>query len=97
MNQSNATRYGEYKKRMPQYASLHSGRKAAGHASHEGDTHTASLSFSGTMMIKNQHGAVICDQHGTGHLGDSFGGSASIRAGHGSMAATGRPTTQRIV
>jgi hypothetical protein len=97
MNPANAARYREYKDRMPPYANMHKQRKAAGHASHEGDTHTASLSFSGTMIVKNQHGAVILDQHGTGHLGDSFAGSSSIRAGHGSMAATSRPTMQRIV
>lgn len=97
MNAANAARYAEYKSRMPEYANMHKGRKAAGHASHEGDTHTASLSFSGTMVVKNHLGSVLLEQHGTGHLGDSFGGSASIRAGHGSMAATGRPMTQRIV
>ncbi|KAJ1466321.1 hypothetical protein T484DRAFT_1756745 [Baffinella frigidus] len=97
MNAANAARYAEYKRRMPEYANMHKSRKAAGHASHEGDTHTASLSFSGTMVVKNHLGSVLLEQHGTGHLGDSFGGSASIRAGHGSMAATGRPMTQRIV
>lgn len=96
MNAHNARRYREYHARMPDYASMHASRKAAGHASHEGDTHTASLSFSGTMIVKFPNGTTM-EQHGTGHLGDSFGGSASIRAGHGSMAATGRPMQQRIV
>ena len=96
MSDDNANRFREYRKRMPQYTQMHQGRKAAGHASHEGDTHTASLSFAGTMTVKNANG-IILEQHGTGHLGDSFGGSASIRAGHGSMAAMSRPTMQRIV
>ena len=96
MNHANAERYHRYHDRMPDYAAMHLSRKSAGHASHEGDTHTASLSFSGTMIIRTANGGSF-EQHGTGHLGDSFGGSASIRAGHGSMAATGRPTQQRIV
>ena len=97
MSVANLARYREYKRRMPEYTTMHKQRKAAGHASHEGDTHTASLSFSGTMVVRGPHGQIILDQHGTGHLGDSFGGSASIRSGHGSMAAPGRPSTQRII
>jgi hypothetical protein len=97
MSVANLARYREYKRRMPEYTTMHKQRKAAGHASHEGDTHTASLSFSGTMVVRGPHGQVILDQHGTGHLGDSFSGSASIRSGHGSMAAPGRPSTQRII
>jgi hypothetical protein len=96
MNVANAQRYQDYVARMPDYATMHLSRKSAGHASHEGDTHTASLSFSGTMIVRTGNGGSF-EQHGTGHLGDSFGGSASIRAGHGSMAATGRPMQQRIV
>jgi hypothetical protein len=97
-SQANATRYTQYRQFMPNYATMHAGRKTAGHASHEGDTHVQSLAFSGTMIIKDRStGVTIKVQHGTGHLGDSFDGSASIRAGNGSMAASSRPELRRLV
>jgi hypothetical protein len=93
----NKHRYAQYHHRMPKYASMHATRKTAGHSSHEGDTHTASLSFTGTMQIKqNQTGQTIHETRGTGHCGDSYAGSASIRAGNGSMAM-GAPAPYRIM
>ena len=83
---------------MPNYATMHAGRKTAGHSSHEGDTHVQSLAFSGTMVVKNTFtGAILKVHHGTGHLGDSFDGSASIRAGNGSRAAASRPELRRLI
>ncbi|KAJ1469886.1 hypothetical protein T484DRAFT_1850123 [Baffinella frigidus] len=75
----NQARYALYAHKMPQFAHMHAGRKNAGHASHEGDTHVSSLSFSGTMCIKRCDGVIFGEQRGTGHLGDSFVGSASAR------------------
>jgi hypothetical protein len=93
----NPARYAAYHTLMPKYALMHAGRKTAGHSSHEGDTHTASLSFSGTMQIKqNQTGQIIHETRGTGHCGDSYAGSASIRAGNGSMAQ-GNPAAFRVM
>ena len=93
----NALRYKLYYARMPKYAQMHAGRKTAGHAAHEGDTHTASLSFSGTMHIKNSAtGQIISETRGTGHCGDSYAGSASIRAGNGSMAMS-NPAPYRLM
>ncbi|KAJ1468631.1 hypothetical protein T484DRAFT_1755009 [Baffinella frigidus] len=94
---SNKERYKRYLKEMPNFTAMHSGRKHAGHASTEGDTHVASLSFSGTMQLKNNRSnQVVLEQRGTGHCGDSYVGSASIRSGNGSMAM-GRPAPYRLV
>jgi len=94
----NYSRYKEYYNLMPQFHEMHAQRKAAGHASHEGDTHVQSLSFSGTYVVKNKRtGFPILTGVGTGHMGESFGGVASIRAGNGSMAAPSRPMMNRIV
>jgi len=94
----NKKRYERYHAMMPPYIDMHSSRKDAGYASHEGDTHTNSLSYCGTMKLKQRAtGNVVMEHIGTGHLGDSFTGSASIRAGHGMMAAGGRPAMQRLV
>ncbi|KAJ1482400.1 hypothetical protein T484DRAFT_1747615 [Baffinella frigidus] len=98
--QSNRARYIKYFTDMPNFARLHAGRKTAGHASHEGDTHTASLAFAGTMTVitrKPNRSDTVWNFYGTGHLGDSYPGIASIRAGNGSMAAVGRPETRRLV
>jgi hypothetical protein len=93
----NAARYQYYYAQMPQYHQMHLGRKVAGHASHEGDTHTASLSFSGTMHIQNDiTGNMEVTQRGTGHCGDSYAGSASIRAGNGSMVMS-NPSAYRLM
>jgi hypothetical protein len=93
----NKSRFKHYMNCMPNYARMHAMRKTAGHASHEGDTHTASLSFSGTMQLKNKvTGQVILETRGTGHCGDSCAGSASIRAGNGSMAMS-NPAAMRIM
>jgi hypothetical protein len=95
---ANLARYTRYHAMMPSYVEMHASRKDAGFASHEGDTHTNSLSYSGSMKLKHRAtGAYVMDNIGTGHLGDSFTGSASIRAGHGMMAAGGRPAMQRLV
>ena len=76
---------------------MHAGRKTVGHASHEGDTHVASLSFSGTMTVKNtKTGQILVERHGTGHLGGSFAGCASVLAGNGLMAQ-GMPTMARLM
>jgi hypothetical protein len=94
---SNNERYKRYHTLMPNFTAMHSGRKHAGHASTEGDTHVASLSFSGTMQLKNNRSnQVVLEQRGTGHCGDSYVGSASIRSGNGSMAM-GRPAPYRLV
>jgi hypothetical protein len=96
--QNNATKFDRYRQLMPNYARMHAGRKTAGHASHEGDTHVQSLAFSGTMVVKYTNtGTTIKMQHGTGHLGDSYDGIASIRAGNGSMAAASRPELRRLI
>jgi len=96
--EANMARYKQYYSKMPPYVDMHAARKDAGFASHEGDTHSNSLSYAGTMRVQQRNTTNVLVEHaGTGHLGDSFTGSASIRAGNGMMAAGGRPGMQRLV
>ena len=89
-------RFLEYKKLMPDFSALHKGRKTAGHASHEGDTHQNSFSFQGTMEVWS-NGACTCVTRGTGHLGHSCCGSSSIRSGKGMMNPMSIDTSVRVV
>jgi hypothetical protein len=74
-------RFDDYKKLMPNFEMLHRTRKNAGMASVEYDTHQSSLAFVGTMnvCIGNEN----LSFRGAGHLGDSYVGCASVRAGKG--------------
>lgn len=94
-------RYENYITSIPDMASLHADRKSAGHAANEGDTHQNSLAFSGTCEITYKPTGATAPTtlmvRGSGHLGPSFPGCASIRAGNGSMAAPQEPHVARIV
>lgn len=80
--------YSRYVQQMPDFATLHGNRKNAGMAAVESDTHCCSLAFQGTMEV-HLHGPGPGHAHGTtyvrgaGHLGDSYVGCASVRAGKG--------------
>jgi hypothetical protein len=89
----------KYADHWPEFNALHRERKTAGHAANEGDTHSASLSFEGTMQYKmNGYDRPAVHQKGTGHLGESFVGVASVRAGKGLQAYMNtQPTMGRMI
>jgi hypothetical protein len=96
LTRNDVARFLAYKALMPDFDSLHKGRKTAGHASHEGDTHQNSFSFQGTMEVWSK-GACTLITRGTGHLGHSCCGSSSIRSGKGMMNPMSIDTSVRVV
>jgi hypothetical protein len=48
------------------------------------------------MILKNFATGSVVSQSGTGHLGDSYVGSASVRAGNGTMVS-GSPALRRLM
>jgi hypothetical protein len=96
LTQSDVARFLDYKELMPDFSSLHKGRKTAGHASHEGDTHQNSFSFQGTMEVWSGSTCTSATR-GTGHLGHSCCGSSSIRSGKGMMNPMSIDTSVRVV
>ncbi|KAJ1472157.1 hypothetical protein T484DRAFT_1752875 [Baffinella frigidus] len=84
----------EYRDIMPDFSKMHHNRKGAGMASTEGDTHTYSMAFQGTMHVHLPGKSRIV--RGSGHLGESYVGIASVRAGKG-MVASGPMALQRQV
>ncbi|KAJ1464459.1 hypothetical protein T484DRAFT_1758078 [Baffinella frigidus] len=94
-------RYGDqmedYRNMMPDFTKMHHNRKGAGMASTEGDTHTLSMAFQGTMHVHLPHKKTgVRTVRGSGHLGESYVGIASVRAGKG-MVASGPMALQRQV
>ena len=89
----------KYAPHWPEFNALHRERKTAGHAANEGDTHSASLSFEGTMQYQvHTYGRPAVHQKGTGHLGESFVGVASVRAGKGLQTYMNtQPTMGRMI
>jgi hypothetical protein len=85
----------DYRNMMPDFTKMHHNRKGAGMASTEGDTHTYSMAFQGTMDVK-LHDRPIRRVRGSGHLGESYVGVASVRAGKG-MVASGPLHLQRAM
>ena len=96
LTRNDVARFLAYKALMPDFDSLHKGRKTAGHASHEGDTHQNSFSFQGTMEVWSSSGCMSATR-GTGHLGHSCCGSSSIRSGKGMMNPMSIDTSVRVV
>lgn len=85
-----------YRTMMPDFTKMHQNRKGAGMASTEGDTHTLSMAFQGTMHVHIPSRGGVRTVRGSGHLGESYVGIASVRAGKG-MVASGQMQLQRQV
>jgi hypothetical protein len=87
--------YLRYIRALPDFRQLHVMRKVAGQQSIENETNQCALSFHGQLEIVdgNNYKEEI---QGTGHLGPSYPGIASIREGKG-YRPVGVPTLQRIV
>ena len=96
-SEANKRRYKQYYGLMPNYTEMHRNRKSAGHSAAEGDSASSCLSYSGTMQLRRKNdNCAFSQSSGTGHLGDSYVGCASIRAGHGSIVS-GAPSSYRIM
>eukprot|EP00960_Hanusia_phi_P056852 763388-Hanusia_phi.AAC.3 len=87
--------YLRYVRTLPDFRNLHVMRKVAGQQSIENETNQCALSFHGQLEIIDQNG-IKEEIQGTGHLGPSYPGVASIREGKG-YRPIGMPQLQRMV
>jgi hypothetical protein len=63
-----------------------------------GNTTESSLfSFSGQFKILDHHMNIVEERQGSGHLGPSYVGAASVREGRGISIQPGRPSVHRLV
>ncbi len=88
--------YDNYKRHMPDFATLHRMRKNAGLAAVEHEVSSDALAFQGTMRVQTLDGQLVQEVAGSGHHGPDFIGVASLRAGKG-YKINSQPTIQRLI
>ena len=81
---------------MTQWASLDLSNRPAGENCVSNETSSNMLAFQGDMKIYDHH-MEIGHIRGSGHLGPSYIGVASVREGRGLMTAVGQPTPYRMI
>ena len=83
---------------LPDFNGMEKRRKLAGVASASNEcTSTAAIAFQGSMRVLNKGtGGLVDEIHGSGHLGPSYVGVASVREGKG-VLPQGAARLQRLV
>ena len=61
------------------------------------ETSAHMMAFEGTMRVYNAHGGIISETQGSGHLGPSYVGVASVREGRGILNPNVAPTLGRLI
>ena len=61
------------------------------------ETSAHMMAFEGTMKVYNANGAVVSETQGSGHLGPSYVGVASVREGRGILNPSGAPSLGRLI
>jgi hypothetical protein len=82
---------------MPYWASIDQNSRPAGECCIGNETSSSMLAFQGTMKIYGSGGQELQNIQGSGHLGHSYVGVASVREGRGLLTAPGLPQTVRQV
>ena len=82
---------------MTQWASADQSTRPAGEACIANETSSSPLAFQGSMRVLNSHGQAIEDIKGSGHLGHSYVGIASVREGRGVLNGAGAPMMGRMI
>ena len=82
---------------MNQWASIDQANRPAGENCVANETSSSMLAFQGTMREYNQQHALVETIQGSGHLGPSYVGVASVREGRGLMTAAGQPASYRVI
>ena len=82
---------------MNQWASIDQANRLAGENCVVNETSSSILAFQGPMREYNKERALVETIQGSGHLGPSYAGVASVREGRGFMATAGQPSSYRIV
>ena len=82
---------------MTQWASADQSTRPAGEACIANETSSSPLAFQGSMRVLNSYGQPIEDIKGSGHLGHSYVGIASVREGRGVLNGAGPPMMGRMI
>lgn len=82
---------------MEHWTTVDQNNKPAGDCCISNESSSSMLAFQGTMRIYDNNGNMIENIQGSGHLGPSFVGVASVREGRGLMPAAGQPTLHHLV
>ena len=93
-------KYEQYMERlgMFQWASVDQSSRPAGEAAIANESVSNMLAFQGTMNVYNKaNGTLRSQTQGSGHLGPSYVGVASIREGRGIQNAHQPPTMIRQI
>ena len=82
---------------MTQWASSDQSTRPAGEACISNETSSSSLAFQGSMRVYGEHGSCVEDIKGSGHLGHSYVGIASVREGRGVLNSAQAPAMSRMI
>ena len=82
---------------MTQWASADQSTRPAGEACIANETSSSCLAFQGSMRVLNSVGQCIDDIKGSGHLGHSYVGVASVREGRGVLNGAQAPMMGRMI
>lgn len=94
------SKFAEYMRNldMQMWGSIDQSGRPAGECCISGETASQMLAFQGTMNVYNkQNGSLIDAVHGSGHLGQSYVGVASVREGRGMSQVAAMPSLVRQV
>ena len=81
---------------MTQWASTDQTNRPAGEACIANESSSCPLAFQGSMRMIGPSGAVT-ETHGSGHLGHSYVGIASVREGRGIQNQAMQPVMHRMI
>lgn len=88
--------YHRYLSLLPNFNQLHVIRKVAGQQTVQNETNVCALSFQGDVQENSPGGNIVKKTVGSGHLGHSFVGVASVREGKG-LRPVGQPALTRMI
>tara|TARA_Y100000389_G_scaffold192889_1_gene220954 strand:- start:41431 stop:45861 length:4431 start_codon:yes stop_codon:yes gene_type:complete len=99
-NEAQASKFKLYMQKlgMEHWSTVDQANRPAGECCIGNETSAHMFAFEGTMKVLDKHsGALIDATQGSGHLGPSFVGVASIREGRGIQNANMQPSLHRLI
>ena len=82
---------------MEHWSTVDQSNKPAGECCISNESSSNMLAFQGTMRVYDRNGTMIENIQGSGHLGPSFVGVASVREGRGLMPMAGQPSLHHLM
>ena len=96
-NQQRAYQVYREKLKVPNWTSLAQTARSAGENCISNEAESRLMAFEGTMKTYNSSGQLVDDLRGSGHLGPSYPGVASIREGRGINNTAAPPIMGRLI